>query len=119
MKGKGTSNPKASQYTIAQLPFKGSNLEGYWSEDRNGKPYYKALTSDCSTQFEAGSPVYIWFSTLSPFAGYWVVSELNNATVDNVFSYIEYNLNYYPIGNWGILSPNYFITGSWVGDCQS
>ena len=44
MKGKVTSNPKAGQYTIAQLPFKGSNLEGYWSEDRNGKPYYKVVS---------------------------------------------------------------------------
>ena len=43
-KGKVASNTKASQYTIAQLPFKGSNLEGYWSEDRNGKPYYKVVS---------------------------------------------------------------------------
>jgi hypothetical protein len=85
----------------------------------NGKPYYKALTSDCSTQFEAGSPIYIWFSTLSPFEGYWVVSELNNATVDNVFSYIEYNLNYYPIGNWENLNPNYIISNSSLGGCQA
>ena len=85
----------------------------------NGRPYYKAYTN-CTTQFTfGGEPVYIWFSTLSPFAGYWVVSELNNATVDNVFSYIEYNLNYYPIGNWEILLPNYFITRSWVGGCVS
>ena len=85
----------------------------------NGRPYYKAYTN-CTTQFTfSGEPVYIWFSTLSPFPGYWVVSELNNATVDNVFSYIEYNLNYYPIGNWEILLPNYVITGSWVGDCQA
>ena len=85
----------------------------------NGRPYYKAYTN-CTTQFTfSGEPVYIWFSTLSPFPGYWVVSELNNATVDNVFSYIEYNLNYYPIGNWEILVPNYVITGSWVGDCQA
>jgi hypothetical protein len=40
MKGKWTSNTKADLYTIAQLPFKGSNLEGYWSEDNKGVPYY-------------------------------------------------------------------------------
>ena len=27
-------------HTIAQLPFKGSNLEGYWSEDNKGVRYY-------------------------------------------------------------------------------
>ena len=31
--GKVVSNPKANLYTIAQLPFRGSNLEGYWTED--------------------------------------------------------------------------------------
>jgi hypothetical protein len=40
-KGKVVSNPKAKQYTIAQLPFRGSNLEGFWTKDPNGVPYYK------------------------------------------------------------------------------
>ena len=40
-KGKVVSNPKAKQYTIAQLPFIGSNLEGFWTKDPNGVPYYK------------------------------------------------------------------------------
>ena len=44
MKGKTTSNPNAKLYTVAQLPFKGSNLEGYWDEDYNGKPYYKVVS---------------------------------------------------------------------------
>jgi hypothetical protein len=39
-RGKTTSNAKSNLYTIAQLPFKGSNLEGYWDKDRNGKKYY-------------------------------------------------------------------------------
>ena len=43
-KGKTTTNPKAKLYTVAQLPFKGSNLEGYWSKDYNGKPYYKVVS---------------------------------------------------------------------------
>jgi hypothetical protein len=44
MKGKTTTNPKSKKYTIAQLPFKASNLSGYWSKDSNGKPYYKVVS---------------------------------------------------------------------------
>ena len=44
MKGKTTSNPKAKLYTIAQLPFKASNLEAYWTTDYKGKPYYKVVS---------------------------------------------------------------------------
>jgi len=44
MKGKTTSNPKAYLYAVAQMPFKGSNLEGYWSKDGKGKPYYKVVS---------------------------------------------------------------------------
>lgn len=40
MRGKTTPNTQADLYTIAQLPFKGSNLEGYWSKDAKGVPYY-------------------------------------------------------------------------------
>jgi hypothetical protein len=39
--GKVVSNPKSQQYTIAQLPFRGSNMEGYWTKDPKGVPYYK------------------------------------------------------------------------------
>ena len=42
--GKVVSNPKAKLYTIAQLPFRGSNLQGYWSEDPKGTPYYKVVS---------------------------------------------------------------------------
>ena len=42
--GKTTSNPKAKLYTIAQLPFKGSNLIGQWSKDFNGKPFYEVVS---------------------------------------------------------------------------
>jgi hypothetical protein len=38
--GKTTTNTKANQYTIAQLPFKGSNLRAYWNKDVNGKEQY-------------------------------------------------------------------------------
>ena len=44
MKGKWTPNTKANLYTIAQMPFKGSNLEGYWSSDNKGTPYYKVVS---------------------------------------------------------------------------
>ena len=40
MKGKWTPNTKSDYYTKAQLPFKGSNLEGYWTKDRKGNPIY-------------------------------------------------------------------------------
>lgn len=39
MKGKVTSNSKANLYTKAQLPFRGSNLEGFW-RTRRGEKYY-------------------------------------------------------------------------------
>jgi hypothetical protein len=86
----------------------------------NGKPYYKAVMGDCTTQFEAGSPIYIWFSVSGDYVGYWVVSELNNATFGNVFSYFgDYDINYYPIGNWESLETNYFISNSSFGDCPA
>ena len=42
--GKVISNTKANLYTIAQLPFRGSNLDGYWTEDPKGVPYYKVAS---------------------------------------------------------------------------
>lgn len=42
--GKVVSNTRAHLYTIAQLPFTGSNLQGYWTEDLNGVPYYKVVS---------------------------------------------------------------------------
>jgi len=45
-KGKTISNPKANLYTIAQLPFKASNLKGYWDTDYKGNPYYKVVSYD-------------------------------------------------------------------------
>ena len=44
MKGKTITNPKAYLYATAQMPFKGSNLEGYWSKDSKGTPYYKVVS---------------------------------------------------------------------------
>jgi hypothetical protein len=66
MKGKVAPNTKASQYTIAQLPFKGSNLEGYWSEDRDGKPYYKVVSY-------GWYPIYIykddkWYESIKSYS---------------------------------------------------
>ena len=39
-KGSKTKNENARQYTKAQRPFRGSNLEGYWTTDRKGVPFY-------------------------------------------------------------------------------
>lgn len=38
--GKTITNPNSNQYTIAKLPFKGSNLSAYWTKDNNGVPIY-------------------------------------------------------------------------------
>ena len=51
--GKTTSNPKAKLYTVAQMPFKGSNLIGRWSKDYKGNPYYEVVSYDWY-------PVYIF-----------------------------------------------------------
>lgn len=40
IKSKRISNTSAGDYTTAKMPFKGSNLEGYWGKDPNGKSYY-------------------------------------------------------------------------------
>lgn len=40
MRGSLTPNNKSSLYTIAKLPFRGSNLEGFWKKGREGKKYY-------------------------------------------------------------------------------
>lgn len=40
MKGKKTANVVSHMYTKAQLPFQGSNLQGYWTKDMNGVKYY-------------------------------------------------------------------------------
>lgn len=52
-KGKVVSNTRSKQYTIAQLPFRGSNLDGYWTTDPKGVPYYKV------TSYE-WYPIYIF-----------------------------------------------------------
>lgn len=46
MKGKWTPNTKADLYTKAQLPFRGSNLEGYWTKDNKGVEYYVVKSYD-------------------------------------------------------------------------
>lgn len=44
MKGKWTSNTQADQFTKALLPFKGSNLDGFWTKDGKGKEIYVVLS---------------------------------------------------------------------------
>ena len=66
MSGKWTPNTKASSYTIAQMPFRGSNLEGYWNKDRNGVPYYKVTSY-------GWYPIYIykdnkWYESIKSYS---------------------------------------------------
>lgn len=46
MKGKWTPNTKTNKFTVALLPFKGSNLEGYWDKDPQGKEFYVVKSYD-------------------------------------------------------------------------
>ena len=75
-KGKTTTNPKAKLYTVAQLPFRGSNLEGYWSKDYYGKPYYKVVSY-------GWYPVYIfkddkWYEVTGKYSSS-TSKQMNNA----------------------------------------
>jgi hypothetical protein len=65
-RGKTISNTKANLYTIAQLPFKGSNLEAYWTKDRKGVPYYRVSSF-------GWYPIYIfkegkWYEVLDRYS---------------------------------------------------
>ena len=51
--GKTTPNTKAKLYTIALMPFKGSNLIGQWRKDYKGNPFYEVVSYDWY-------PVYIF-----------------------------------------------------------
>jgi hypothetical protein len=87
----------------------------------NGKPYYKLLLPDCTTQWVGfDEPVYIWFSTSGDYVNQWVVSELYNATIGNVFSYISSGgSGSYPIGTWEVLADQIFVVDSSIGPCPT
>jgi hypothetical protein len=51
--GKTTPNTRAKLYTIALMPFKGSNLIGQWRKDYKGNPFYEVVSYDWY-------PVYIF-----------------------------------------------------------
>jgi hypothetical protein len=66
MKGKTTPNTKADLYTIAQLPFKGSNMEGFWRKDYKGVPFYEVRSY-------GWYPIYIfkndrWYETTESYS---------------------------------------------------
>jgi hypothetical protein len=85
----------------------------------NGKPYYKLLLPDCTTQWVGfDEPVYIWFSTSGDYVNQWVVSELYNATIGNVFSYISSVAQDYPTGTWEVIDDQIFVVDSSIGDCS-
>lgn len=44
MKGKTITNPKAHLYTTAQIPFKGSNIQGFWDRDNKGEHQYIVMS---------------------------------------------------------------------------
>ena len=85
----------------------------------NGKPYYKLLLPDCTTPFlnPGDEPVYVWFSTSGDYVNQWVVSELNNATFGNVYSYISSVVQDYPVGDWEIIGDQFFVSDSTIGNC--
>lgn len=86
----------------------------------NGKPYYKLFLPDCTTPYVPDDePVYIWFSTSGDYVNQWVVSELYNATIGNVYSYISSGgSGSYPIGTWEVLTDQIFVYDSSIGDCS-
>lgn len=43
-RGKWTPNTKSYMYARTLMPFKASNLEGYWSSDRMGREYYVVMS---------------------------------------------------------------------------
>lgn len=66
MKSKWTPNTKADLYTRAQLPFRGSNLQGYWTEDYRHVPYYVVKSYDWY-------PIYIfkenkWYEAIDRYS---------------------------------------------------
>lgn len=66
MRGKTTSNTKSDLYTVAKLPFRGSNLEGYWTKDRRDVPLYQVVSW-------GWYPIYIfrddkWYQVSQPYS---------------------------------------------------
>ena len=64
--GKRISNPMADQYTSYQMPFRGSNLEGFWRTDPKGVKMYVVLSY-------GWYPVYllkegIWYEVVSRYS---------------------------------------------------
>ena len=67
--GKRISNPMADQYTSYQMPFRGSNLEGFWRTDPKGVKMYVVLS-------------YGWYPVYLLKEGTWyeVVSRYSSST---------------------------------------
>ena len=68
-KGKTITNTKAWKYTMAQMPFKGSNLSSYWKNDSKGVPVYTVLS-------------YGWYPILVYKKGIWyqIVDSYSSST---------------------------------------
>ena len=86
MKGKTTSNPRAKLYTVAKLPFKGSNLIGQWRNDYNGNPYYEVVSYNWY-------PVYLfkddkWYEVVGRYSSS-TSRQMNNANPVRWDDYLE------------------------------
>lgn len=90
LSGKKTSNKMSNLYTIAMMPFRGSNLRGFWSKDVNGVPQYIVESYDWY-------PIYIykqgrWYevqdrysSSTSKHISYSNPVQYNESLDENVF----------------------------------
>lgn len=81
MRGRRTQNADASLYTKAQLPFRGSNLEGYW-KTKNGKKYYVVES-------------WGWYPVFIYKDGIWYenVDRYSNSTSRQIYSSQPYDYN--------------------------
>ena len=68
-KGRSISNTSAAEFTKATLPFKGSNLTGYWTKDFKGVPVYVVES-------------YGWYPVYLYKSGYWyeVIGRYSSST---------------------------------------
>jgi hypothetical protein len=96
--GKKTANYQAGDYTKAQLPFQGSNLEGRWTKDRNGVKYYVVKSY-------GWYPVYIykegkWYENFDRYSSS-TGKQMNNArpyTYNNEIDTKVYLMSKYEMG---------------------
>ena len=94
-KGKTISNTKAWMYTMAQMPFKGSNLSSYWKDDSKGVPVYVVLS-------------YGWYPIFVYKKGIWyqIVDSYSSSTGRQISNS---NPNHWKAYNKNVESDVYFM----------